>query len=127
MAEQDLDRNEEATPYRLEKARERGQVAKSADVVSAIVFTVAVAYLYWKGWDGLQSQFRYDHALLAQAGRLDGSAAGLWWLLGGLIRDAMVSLAPFFAALMIAAIVGNLAQTGPVLSAEPIKPDFNRL
>ena len=121
MAEQDLDRNEEATPYRLQKARERGQVAKSADVVSAVVFTVAVAYLYWKGWDGLQSQFRYDHALLAQAGRLDGSGASLWWLVGGLIRDTGAALAPFFAALMIAAIVGNLAQTGPVLSAEPLK------
>ncbi|HSV34274.1 MAG TPA: EscU/YscU/HrcU family type III secretion system export apparatus switch protein [Ramlibacter sp.] len=127
MAEQDLDRNEEATPYKLQKARERGQVAKSADVVSAVVFTVAVAYLYWKGWDGLQSQFRYDHALLSQAGRLDGSAASLWWLLGGLVRDTAISLAPFFATLMVAAIVGNLAQTGPVLSAEPLKADFNRL
>jgi flagellar biosynthesis protein FlhB len=127
MAEQDLDRNEQATPYRLQKAREHGQVAKSADVVSAVVFTVAVAYLYWKGWDGLQSQFRYGHALLAQAGRLDGSGASLWWLLGGMIRDAGAALAPFFAALMIAALIGNLAQTGPVLSAEPLKADFNRL
>lgn len=127
MAEQDLDRNEEATPYKLEKARERGQVAKSADVVSAVVFTVAVAYLYWKGWDGLQSQFRYGHALLVQAGRIDGGAASLWWLLGGIVRDTGAALAPFFATLVIAAIVGNLAQTGPVLSVEPVKADFNRL
>ena len=128
MAEQqDLDRNEDATPYKLEKARERGQVAKSADVVSATVFTVAVAYLYWKGWDGLQSQFRYGHALLVQAGRLDGSAAGLWWLVGGMVRDAITGLAPFFAALMLAAIVGNLVQTGPVLSMEPVKADVSRL
>lgn len=127
MAEQDLDRNEDATPYKLEKARDRGQVAKSADVVSALVFTVAVAYLYWKGWDGLQAQFRYDHALLTQAGRLDGGAASLWWLLGGLIRDTGASLAAFFSALVVAAVVGNLVQTGPVLSAEPIKADFDRL
>lgn len=127
MAEQDLDRNEDATPYKLEKARERGQVAKSADVVSAVVFTVAVAYLYWKGWDGLQSQFRYDHALLTHAGRLDGGAASLWALLSGLIRDTGTALAAFFGTLMVAAIVANVAQTGPVLSAEPLKADFNRL
>lgn len=127
MAEQDLDRNEAATPYKLEKARERGQVAKSADAVSAVVFTVAVAYFYWKGWDGLTSQFRYGHALLAQAGRLDGSAASLWWLLGGAVRDTGAALAPFFAALVVAAVVANLAQTGPVLSFEPVKADFSRL
>jgi flagellar biosynthesis protein FlhB len=127
MAEQDLDRNEDATPYKLEKARDRGQVAKSADVVSALVFTVAVAYLYWKGWDGLQAQFRYDQALLAQAGRLDASAAGLWHLIGSMVRDSVMALAPFFGALMVAALVGNLAQTGPVLSMDPLKADFNRL
>lgn len=127
MAEQDLDRNEEATPYKLQKARERGQVSKSADLVSAAVFTVAVAYLYWKGWDGLQSQFRYDHALLAQAGRIDGSAASLWWLLGGLMRDTASALAPFFFALMVTAVVSNLIQAGPVFSVEPIKADFTRL
>jgi flagellar biosynthesis protein FlhB len=88
---------------------------------------VAVAYLYWMGWDGLQSQFRYGHALLAQAGRLDGSAASLWWLVGGMVRDTLMALAPFFAALMIAAVIGNLVQTGPVLSLEPVKADVSRL
>jgi flagellar biosynthesis protein FlhB len=127
MAEQDLDRNQEATPYKLQKARERGQVSKSADVVSAAVFTVAAAYLYWKGWDGLQSQFRYDYALLALAGRLDGSAASLWWLLSGAMRDTASALAPFFAALMATAVVANVMQTGPVLSVEPLKADFARL
>jgi len=129
MAEQqqDLDRNEEATPYKLEKARERGQVSKSADVVSAVVFTVAVAYFYWKGWDGLLSQFRYDQALLMQAGQLDGTAASLWWLLGGIVRDTGAALAPYFGVLLIAAILANVMQTGPVLSLDPVKADFNRL
>jgi flagellar biosynthetic protein FlhB len=127
VAEQDLDRNEEASPYKLQKARERGQVAKSADVVSATVFAVAAAYLYWKGWDGLQSQFRYDHALLAAAGRIDNSGTKLWELVGRMLRDTAGALAPFFAALMAAGIVANLVQTGPVLAIEPLKADFSRL
>lgn len=127
MAEQDMDRNHAATPYKLQKARERGQVAKSADVVSAVVFVVAVVYLYWKGWDGLQAQFAQDHALLAQAGQLDASPANLWRLVGGMVRGAALLLAPFLGMLVLAALVGNLMQTGFVLSAEPVKPDFNRL
>jgi flagellar biosynthetic protein FlhB len=128
MAEQqDLDRSEEATPYKLEKARERGQVSKSADVVSAVVFTMAVAYFYWKGWDGLVAQFRYDQALLIQAGRVDGTAASLWWLLATILRDTGAALAPFLGALVITAIVANVMQTGAVLSFEPVKADFSRL
>jgi flagellar biosynthetic protein FlhB len=126
MSEQDLDRNEAATPYKLQKAREKGQVGKSSEVVSAIVFTVAAAYLYWKGWDDLAQQFRYDHALLAQAGRIEPSAAGLWHLVGAMVRDACVMLVPFLGAIVIAALVGNMAQTGPLLSFEPVKPDFTR-
>jgi flagellar biosynthetic protein FlhB len=126
MAEQDLDRNEAATPYKLQKARDKGQVGKSAEAVSALVFTVAVVYLYWQGWDGLLAQFRYDHALLSQAGRVDASPSNLWRLIGGMVRDAGMMLAPFLATLMLAAVVGNMMQTGPVLSLDPVKPDFDR-
>jgi flagellar biosynthesis protein FlhB len=127
MAEQDLDRNEAATPHKLQKARERGQVGKSADVVGATVFTVAVTYFYWKGWDGLRAQFVYDHALLIQAGRMQADASSLWRLVGGTIADAGAMIAPFLAALMLAAILANLFQTGAILSADPIKPDFDRI
>ena len=127
MAEQDLDRNEAATPHKLHKARQKGQVGKSADLVSALVFTVAMGYFYWQGQDGLMVQFRYDHALLAQAGRIEATGSNLWRLLGGMIRDTGAMLAPFLGALMLAAIIGNMMQTGPVLSLDPVKPDFDRL
>lgn len=127
MAEQDLDRNEAATPYKLQKAKDKGQVGKSTEVVTALVFTVAVVYLYWKGWDGLLAQFQYDRALLSQAARVEASTANLWRLVGGMVRDAGMMLAPFLATLMLAAIAGNLIQTGPVLSMDPVKPDFDRV
>ncbi|MES2635147.1 MAG: EscU/YscU/HrcU family type III secretion system export apparatus switch protein [Pseudomonadota bacterium] len=126
MADQDLDRNEAATPYKLEKARDKGQVGKSADMVSAIVFTVAVAYLYWQGADGLVAQFRYDHSLLAQAGRMEASPASLWRLVSAMVQDSLLMLAPFLGAIVIAAIAGNMMQTGAILSADPVKPDFDR-
>lgn len=127
MADQDLNRNEAATPYKLEKARERGQAAKSTDVVSAAVFAVAVVYLYWKGWDGLRAQFQYDQALLVSAGRIVATPANLWSLLGGMVRDTMIMLAPFLGVMVIAAILANVMQTGPMLSFEPVKPDFSRI
>ncbi|MDQ0045421.1 EscU/YscU/HrcU family type III secretion system export apparatus switch protein [Variovorax boronicumulans] len=127
MAEQDLDRNQAATPFKLERAKERGQVAKSADVVSALVFCVAMVYLTWRGFGSLESQFRFDMALLIQAARMDQSGAGLWFLVEHSLRAALSLAAPFFAAIMLAAIFANMMQTGPILSADPVKIDFNRI
>jgi flagellar biosynthetic protein FlhB len=125
MAEQDLDRNEAATPHKLKEAHSKGTVVKSADVVSAIVFATAIVYLNWRGWSTLQDQFRFDQALLSQAGQLDLRA----WpqLLEILVKSTLQLLAPFFGAIMLAAIIGNMMQTGPVLSIDPITPDLNRI
>ncbi len=127
MAEQDLDRNESATPFKLEKARERGQVAKSPDLVSTLVFAVAAVYFAWQGELLLRSQFQFDHALIMQATRLDASGASLWPLISHMLHGGLHLLAPGFAALMLAGIAGNLVQTGPVFSADPIKMDWQRL
>lgn len=127
MSEQDLDRNQAATPYKLQKARERGQVAKSADVVSAVVFTTAMVFLSWQGMHTWTAQFRFDQALLAKAGRIDASPDVLWDLIDTVLRSTFSLGAPFFVTLLLAAIAGNLAQTGPVLSIDPIKPDWSRV
>ena len=126
--EQDQDRNEAASPFKLMEARKRGQVARSADVVSAIVFCAAVAYLSMLGLPALEHQFRLDRLLLSQAGNLDSSSAV--WVIQVVERGLMESIllrAPFMAALMAAAIVGNLSQTGGVFSFSPLAPDWKRL
>lgn len=127
MAEQELDANQPATPYKLERARERGQVAKSADLVSTVVFTAAILFLISQGAKTWQAQFRLDHALLAKAARIDASPATLWALLERMMREGLALSVPFFATLLIAAVAGNLVQSGPILSFTPIKPDWSRV
>jgi len=127
MAEQDLDRNHKATPHKLNEARKRGQVSKSPDVISAIVFIVAVVYLSWQGWPHLRDQFQFDRALLLLAGRADMSPAILWHLISAGLRHSFFLLAPFFGAIMLTAIVTNVMQTGPVLSSHPLGPEWSKL
>ncbi|HSW18708.1 MAG TPA: EscU/YscU/HrcU family type III secretion system export apparatus switch protein [Ramlibacter sp.] len=127
MAEQDLDRSHQATPHKLERAKERGQVPKSRDIVSVVVFTAAMAYLAWQGLPAWREQFAFDQALLLQAARIDASPHALWQLVERMISVSLWMGLPFFATLVIAAVVGNIAQTGPVFSADPLKIDFNRL
>lgn len=127
MAEQDLDRNEAATPYKLARARERGQVAKSADVASAVVFGTAMLYLSAQGWALWRTQFALMRAVLLQGTRLDSTGAALLPLLESMLRSALIDGIPFFAALALASIAGNVLQTGAVLSFHPLKPDWSRI
>ena len=66
-AEHEQDRNEAATPHKLSEARKRGQVARSADLVAALVFLAAAAVLQVQGVAMLEELFRLDRQLLARA------------------------------------------------------------
>jgi flagellar biosynthetic protein FlhB len=127
MAETELDRNEAATPYKIEKARERGQVAKSADVVSVLVLTSAMVFLTWQGWQTWRNLFRYDRAILTYAAGAQASPAALWLLVEQMIRASLSLALPFFVTLMVSAVAGHVLQSGIVLSIDPLKPDFTRL
>jgi len=127
MAEQEQNRSEEATPFKLEQARKRGTVAKSPDMVTAGMLLVVVVYLYWLGWSTAKGELKLAQTALAQAGRLDFSPAATLGFVGRLLTESVHALVPFLLALVIGAIVSNLAQTGPVFSLKPLSPDFSRI
>jgi len=125
--EQEHDRSEPATPFKLREARQRGQVAKSLELTSWITLGVAIA-AGWMMLDGLVAgQLNLSRALFDQAGHIHLTrraveglfAAGLWHLLGTF---------GMFAALVVGAgLIANFMQIGPVFSGHPLKPDFTRL
>jgi flagellar biosynthetic protein FlhB len=123
----DLDRSEAATPHKLSEARKRGQVAKSSDAVAALVFAAAVVYLYAQGWESIRAQFRFDRMIFLQATSLVATPANLWHIVAQGLRETVFLLLPFLLTLVIAALIGNVAQTGVVFSAHPVKPDWDRL
>jgi flagellar biosynthesis protein FlhB len=127
MADQDLDRNEAATPYKLEKARERGSVAKSVDANGVAILAVAtLACFAWA--DGATSRFAHVAArLLAGAGTQLGTTDDAARLLSHVMGAGLQVIAPLLFALACVAIIVNVAQAGVVFSVTPLKPDFARL
>lgn len=124
-AEADLDRSEAASPHKLSEAHRRGQVPKSIDVVSAVVFAAAVGWSHVQALDFVAIQLRMDRALLGTA--MSVTAGGLAAAAASSLVEALESLLPLLVAITLAAIAGNLAQTGLVFSAHPLKPDWNRI
>ncbi len=127
MAEQDLDRSEAATPFKLQKARERGQTARSTEIVGSAVFLVAVAWLAWQGVQAWEALLRVAQLPLRRAGDLQAGTGTVWPLLAELAGSAAGVLWPLLFGAMAAAIAASVAQTGFVFSFEPLRFDFARL
>jgi flagellar biosynthetic protein FlhB len=126
MAEQDLDRSEAATPFKLHQAREKGQTPRSTEAVGCVVFVAAAGWLAASGLDAWHALVRLARLPLLRAG--DAAQQGLAWpLVRELAAGAALALWPLFLALLVGAVVGSVAQTGFVFSLEPLRPDFTRL
>lgn len=124
MAEQDIDRSEQATPFKLQKAREQGQTARSADATGCAVFLTAMLFLSWQGLDASVALLQICRAVLAQAGRAE--TAALWPLTVEIVTHAGRVLLPLCVALPLAATLASIAQTGVVFSFDPLQFDFQR-
>lgn len=127
MAEQDSDRSEEATQHKLDEARKKGSVAKSADFTSLAMQAALVLIIFSTGWDTMRYALRMQQRMLVRAGDKNWSvdAAANWF--AELLLQFLSLMGPLFLALVVVAIAANLFQTGPIFSFHPIKPDIERI
>jgi len=127
MAEQEQDRSEAATPYKLKEAQERGQVSKSLEATFAAILAAFVLVLYSVGPSISGQELRLMHQVFDHAGRMDWSSDGMSSWMFGVLSTSMIYLTPFFLAVAGAAIVANMAQVGAIFSFKPVTPDFDRI
>lgn len=127
MATEDQDKTEEPTSYKLEEARKRGEVAKSADVTgTAVMAAFAVTFAMTAAWV-MRSLAQATQETLSLAGAKPMIGKGLMAWLQETYFPVLQSLTPLALALIVVAVVVNVMQTGPIFSTHPITPDFKRL
>ena len=125
--EQDLDRNEKASPFKLEEARKRGQVAKSSDMLSLAVMLVATIGLFALAPTALRSVGNIlIKGMATGTTRLDNASDAANLVSTGFFL-ALQAIAPLLFALVVVVVAAQILQTGPVFSATPLKPDWSRL
>jgi flagellar biosynthetic protein FlhB len=123
------EKTEQPTDKRLRDARQRGQVAKSQDLSSALLLIAALAVLsiasgYMATWLGASMKESISHAASFK-GALDKTTA-LAALVSGIKVMAMVLL-PLFASLFLISLLVGYLQVGSIFAAEAIKPNLNKL
>lgn len=127
MAEQEQNRNEAATPFKLEEARKRGTVPKSIDTNSMMMLAAAVIAMHFLGASAVADELRLFQALLVNAHQISFEPDGIVRLLSHVLGQSLGILGPVFALLVVFAILANLGQTGPVFTFVPLKPDLERI
>jgi flagellar biosynthetic protein FlhB len=121
VQEQEQNRTEQATSFKLTEAKKKGQVAKSADFNSLVVVCgLLVALSIW-GEAQWQRMCDLSAALFASAGGIE--IAGL----SALVSEVAYLIAPVAFAGVAFAVIANVLQTGFIFSAHPLKPQFERL
>ena len=127
MAEQEQSRSENATPFKLEEAKRKGQVPKSLELNSLFAITALVLLLYLWGGRFMQHQLRLDAAILGQAHMLDFESGRLMHWLAEVFARQLQDLVPFLLTIAVIAIGANFIQTGPIFTTHPLKPDIDRI
>lgn len=128
MAEEsDLEKTEPASPRRLEKAREEGQVARSRELVTFVMLTTGVGALWTLG-DMIGGHF--DSALrnglqFERASAFD--ASHMMVQAGTAVLHAMQALMPVLLMMLVAALVAPMMLGGWLLSGKSLAPKFSKL
>ncbi|MGB8422527.1 flagellar biosynthesis protein FlhB [Paraburkholderia sp.] len=128
MAEDsDLEKTESATPRRLQKAREEGQIVRSREL-STFALLAAGFFGVW-GMSGsigehlqgmLRAAFTFDHASVFETRRMMIGA-------GAASLEGLYALLPVLAFTGAAALLAPMALGGWQLSSKGLEPKFNRL
>ncbi len=121
------ERTEPATPRRRQEARERGHVARSADLSSAVILLAAVLTLEFFGRSFLEGVFAALKGVLERLAEMDGARENLLLHFGGIAGAAALGLLPFLGVVLVAAAGINLLQVGFVFTAEPLAPKLERI
>ncbi|EKO3931463.1 flagellar biosynthesis protein FlhB [Vibrio fluvialis] len=128
MAESDgQERTEEATPRRLQQAREKGQVARSKELASVSVLVVGALSLMWFG-DALA------RGLYSAMGRLFNLSREeifdvnkLFDIISGALVNLLLPLLLILITLFIAALIGAAGVGGVSFSAEAAMPKLSKM
>lgn len=119
-------KTEDPTPRRKQEARNKGNVAKSTDLNGAIAMMVAAVLtpmLVATLGEELISKFLH---VISQP-PTDISPASVLAQASQLVSPLLLALLPLAAGLLVSGLVVNFAQVGFILSAEPMKPTFEKI
>jgi flagellar biosynthetic protein FlhB len=121
----DSNKSEQATPRARQKARERGQVARSRELSSALALSAVAGVLYLMCRNALPQWANFFRTTLdlANSESIEPGGALLFWT----SVQALRWIVPLLGAGLVVSLVAGLAQGGFVFAPEALEFKFERL
>jgi flagellar biosynthesis protein FlhB len=126
MAEDMGEKSELPTPKKLEEARNRGQIAKSMDLVAAIDLIGAVLIIVFVGGFLARAWMEMLRRSLG-AGPLSLPSGELLGLVKDATMTSVIAIVPILIVLAIVAMIAHFAQSGAIFTTHPLQPKFDKL
>ena len=123
----ETDKSEQATPFKLSRARQKGSVARGMDLGFLTGLGAFGAYFWMLGSTFSSQIAQASRQALVTAPSVVSSPNEILAVTGAMLSSAAKPLAFMSGAIFLAVLVFEIAQTGPVFSTETLKLDFNRL
>ena len=121
------ERTEQPTPRRIQQARAKGQIPTSRELNTMLMMLIAGSSVMFIGpaiVDDLLTMFR-RHLNISRENIFDITAMPV--LLESAIIDALITLAPFFTLMIIAAVTGPLMMGGVTFSSQALSFKWDKL
>ncbi len=125
--ESSQDKTEEPTAQRMQKAREDGQIARSAElapafmmVIATLFFTLMGQYLFSSMSNLFKHQLQFDRRITDKAELLPA-------IFGSSMVDGFLIVLPLLAILYVIAIFSTTLSGGFIFSPKMILPKFSKL
>jgi len=121
------EKTEQATPKKRQEARQKGQIAKSPEVASALVMLIAFISLKFVGpWVYFQLLEQMKSSLSLVVGS-DLTIASVHLLVVRLSLFFLQVTLPLMLIIMLTGVAANLAQVGFVMVGEPLIPKLEKI
>ena len=123
----DEDKQFDATPQKLERARKEGQVVKSKDFSTAVSLLVMFSVIFGLApfiWDQIVQVFTL---LYEQIPNAHVEEIGYMYILLIAAKGAAMIIGPILFVAWFMAILGDFVQVGPLVAIAPLMPKLDKL
>ena len=119
-------KTEQPTPRKIEKARQKGNVAKSPEISSfLIILSALLVFLFGGSWMFYKLS-DFMGGVLRNSGTLELESDSLHQFIFVIFDQISTILLPIMIAVFFAGLVGNVAQTGFMLTSKPFQPEMKK-
>lgn len=126
-SESGQEKTEEPTPKKLEEARKKGQIARSRDFNTMVIIALAATALIMMGHIMVAdiSGIMIEYFQPSRADIFDPMGVIRWFYAA--VLDGLFLLIPFFALMLVGALMAPLVIGGWAFSVETITPKLSKL